>query len=105
MFKPFSSLVGLKIPYPGFIIFSMEQRGRPYVVRAYDPDWVRRYEEEKTIITPIFADTALKIEHVGSTSIPGMWAKPQIDILVVVNKITDADKFISPMTALGYNYQ
>lgn len=62
------------------------------------------YEKERTIISGVFGKTALAIEHIGSTAVPGIWAKPQIDILVMVENLNQVDKFIDRMIAKGYNY-
>lgn len=83
----------------------MEQKERPYSVIPYNPKWKKDYEKEREILKNIFKKKALMIEHIGSTSIKGMWAKPQIDILVVINKFQEADNLIKKMESKGYTYQ
>ena len=68
----------------------------------YDPRWPARFETERARIASAIGDTALRIEHIGSTSIPGLAAKPIIDILVVVPKITDDARFVPALEAAGY---
>lgn len=82
-----------------------EKRKRPYKVVSYNSDWKKRFNKEKEIIASVFKDKALCIEHVGSTAVEGMWAKPQIDILVMVEVLSDVDKEIHmAMKGAGYRY-
>jgi|AntAceMinimDraft_9_1070365.scaffolds.fasta_scaffold28725_1 GrpB-like predicted nucleotidyltransferase (UPF0157 family) len=83
----------------------MEKRDRPYSVEPYNPEWVQKYEKEKEIIKNILGDKVLSIEHIGSTSVKGMWAKPQIDILVIVELLKDVDDFKEEMEEAGYIYE
>jgi GrpB-like predicted nucleotidyltransferase (UPF0157 family) len=52
----------------------------------------------------VFGDQALAIEHIGSTAIPGLFAKPIIDLTVLIRKRSQADLFIQPLQQLGYMY-
>ncbi|MGC9603609.1 MAG: GrpB family protein [Minisyncoccia bacterium] len=84
----------------------MEKKDRPYSVVPYNPNWVARFEEEKRILADVFKTKAISIEHIGSTSIPGIWAKPQIDILITVKNLNDVDDaIVREMESKGYNYQ
>lgn len=56
-------------------------------LEAYNADWIKMYEQEKKNLQDIFKDTALSIEHIGSTSIIGLKAKPIIDISVSVKEL------------------
>jgi len=60
---------------------------RPYYIESYNPDWALQYSQIEKDIKQSFGDKPLSIEHTGSTSIPGMSAKPLIDVLVVVEKM------------------
>lgn len=64
-------------------------------LEKYSSNWVNEFNEEKEILSKIFGDIALKIEHVGSTSIDGLSAKPIIDIAIAVNKLEDFEKIKS----------
>ena len=55
----------------------------------YNPEWKNSFELEKIVLSNIFKDIALSIEHVGSTSIEGLSAKPIIDILVIIKTFSD----------------
>ena len=83
----------------------MEKKDRPYSVMPYNKEWAKKYKQEQKIIAGIFGDVAVSIEHIGSTSVEGMWAKPQIDILVIVNDLYLVDSLISKMETEGYTYQ
>lgn len=73
-------------------------------ILTYQPNWLEKFKTEKEILQNIFGDEALNIEHIGSTSIEGLPAKPIIDIAVMIENHKDADKFIEPLTKIGYKY-
>lgn len=75
---------------------------RKYSVSDYSPDWVNQFISIKKIIMGVFGDCAIQIEHVGSTSVPGMKAKPLIDVLVVVDKMQDFSIEKNIMMERGY---
>ena len=68
----------------------------------YDPEWPRLYAREADRIGAALGPRALRIEHVGSTSVPGLAAKPLIDIVLVVADTRDEDAYVSPLEAAGY---
>jgi GrpB-like predicted nucleotidyltransferase (UPF0157 family) len=68
----------------------------------YDPKWPREFERHANVIARALGDTALLIEHIGSTSVPGLAAKPIIDILVVVADSTDESAYLPQLEAAGY---
>lgn len=75
---------------------------RKVAVTAYNPDWPSRFQREAELIRAIFKDEILQIHHIGSTSIPGLAAKPVIDIMPVVIDIELVDRFNTEMISLGY---
>jgi GrpB-like predicted nucleotidyltransferase (UPF0157 family) len=75
------------------------------VVVDYDADWPRRFEELCARLSPRLADVAVRIEHVGSTSVPGLAAKPIIDVTVVVAARRDVPAAIDRLASLGYRHQ
>lgn len=79
------------------------KRGNVRIVE-YDPDWVNKYENEKANLIEIFSDHIIKIEHVGSTAVPGLASKPIIDILIGVKSFTELTYFIEKMPEIGYEY-
>lgn len=74
------------------------------VVADYDANWPRLFELERHRILTVVGDVVVAIEHVGSTAVPGLAAKPIIDILAGVPRLADADDCIEPLTLLGYEY-
>lgn len=71
----------------------------------YNPKWVRIFKQEERILRDAIGNIALDIQHVGSTAIPGMPAKPIIDIAVGVLSLKDVKKCIKPFEKLGYKYK
>jgi GrpB-like predicted nucleotidyltransferase (UPF0157 family) len=71
----------------------------------YNPEWTRLYEEERELIQKVIGRVAVAIEHIGSTAVPGLGAKPTIDIMVAVPRISDAEKCMEPLSSIGYEYQ
>jgi GrpB-like predicted nucleotidyltransferase (UPF0157 family) len=72
------------------------------VVVSYDPAWPGMFQEEAARIAAVFGDELLSIHHIGSTAVPGLAAKPIIDILPIVRNIEKVDSFNEEMTGLGY---
>jgi len=69
----------------------------------YTPDWPLRFEEGAALLREIYGDLILRFEHFGSTSVPGMKAKPVIDMMVIVRDITAVDEYNPRMIAAGYD--
>jgi GrpB-like predicted nucleotidyltransferase (UPF0157 family) len=76
--------------------------GRGVAVVPYDPAWAERYEVERARIVVALGPTALRVAHVGSTSVVGLEAKPVIDILISVESIRDESAFRPALESLGY---
>ncbi|MFD6162940.1 GrpB family protein [Nocardia sp. NPDC060256] len=68
----------------------------------YDPTWPERFADERARIATALGVTARRIDHIGSTSIPGLAAKPIIDIDVSVPDIEDENTYLEPLLAAGY---
>lgn len=81
--------------------------GRPPVenieVVQYDPDWPDIFKELECGIRATLGDTALSIEHVGSTAVPGLAAKPVIDIDLTVADPTEETSYVPQLEGLGYD--
>lgn len=69
----------------------------------YDPAWPAQFEAEAARIAPAFGKTLVSIEHIGSTAVAGIKAKPLIDLLVVVGDIREVDRRTARLVAMGYN--
>jgi GrpB-like predicted nucleotidyltransferase (UPF0157 family)/chloramphenicol 3-O-phosphotransferase len=77
----------------------------PIVVSDYDHEWPLFFEEIAQRVRDAVADLSARVEHVGSTSVPGLAAKPIIDIDVVVDSAEDLAPAIERLRSLGYVYQ
>jgi GrpB-like predicted nucleotidyltransferase (UPF0157 family) len=74
----------------------------PIALVEYDPSWPRLFAREAERIRVVLGDTARCIEHVGSTSVPGLAAKPIIDILLIVANSADEPSYVPQLEAAGY---
>jgi GrpB-like predicted nucleotidyltransferase (UPF0157 family) len=68
----------------------------------YDPAWPALFEREAERIRAALGPKALRIEHVGSTSVPGLAAKPVLDVDLVVADSSDEDAYVPELEAAGY---
>ena len=59
------------------------------IIQDYNLQWAEQFESLKSFLTPNFNNKIIKIEHVGSTSVPGMKAKPIIDLDIVIENNND----------------
>lgn len=75
---------------------------REISINDYDPDWPRQFEKHAQIIANALGNIALRIEHIGSTSVTDLGAKPIIDILVVVSNAADESLYLSQLIEAGY---
>ncbi|HIS03446.1 MAG TPA: GrpB family protein [Candidatus Pullichristensenella avicola] len=75
---------------------------RKIVVVAYRPEWSEAFRAEAARIAAVLGENLVAIHHIGSTSVPGLCAKPIIDILPVVRDIEVVDKCNAAFIALGY---
>lgn len=73
---------------------------RELVIAPYDPAWATTFEAHRARIAA--AADVVRIEHIGSTSVPGLAAKPIVDVLVTVTDITDEHAYLAPLLAAGY---
>jgi len=76
----------------------------PIVIEDYNPDWPLRYEYEKAAIVQACGHILAAIEHIGSTAVPGLAAKPIIDIMGGLRELADATQCIGPLASIGYAY-
>lgn len=80
--------------------------GRRPVARVeivdYDSRWPLRFERERERLQQALAGRARRIEHIGSTAVPGLAAKPIVDILVTVEHVDNDEELVSALEAAGY---
>ncbi|MGH6956195.1 MAG: GrpB family protein [Caulobacteraceae bacterium] len=77
----------------------------PVVIVDYDPGWRRRYEALRAPIAEALGDLAEAVEHVGSTSVPGLAAKPTIDLVARLRPAADLAAAIERLARLGYAHE
>jgi GrpB-like predicted nucleotidyltransferase (UPF0157 family) len=82
----------------------MNKSSPTVVVTEYDPEWPQRFEDLRARIWPAVVGVADRIEHVGSTSVPGLAAKPIIDMTIVVRQRADVPPAIDRLATLGYRH-
>ncbi|MDH5689684.1 MAG: GrpB family protein [Candidatus Bathyarchaeota archaeon] len=76
---------------------------RPVTIVEYDPEWPSLYEKEKGEIIGAIGRIVKSIEHIGSTSVPGLAAKPIVDIMAGVDSEAEADRCIAILADIGYD--
>lgn len=72
------------------------------IIANYDATWPERFAELKRRVEQALAATALSVEHIGSTSVPGLAAKPIIDILLTVRSVTDEASYVGALEQVGF---
>ncbi|MFW9807534.1 MAG: GrpB family protein [Candidatus Thorarchaeota archaeon] len=82
----------------------MHKPSKPVTVEKYNPEWVSWFERLNTFFQSKLDQYVIRIEHVGSTSIPGMIAKPIIDFDIVIH-MSDFDEVRSRLEMIGYVHQ
>jgi GrpB-like predicted nucleotidyltransferase (UPF0157 family) len=78
---------------------------RPIIVVDYDPQWSLLFAREQEAILAALGNRVLMVEHIGSTAVPGLAAKPVIDMAVGIQSLADAPALISYLEQLGYVYE
>jgi GrpB-like predicted nucleotidyltransferase (UPF0157 family) len=85
----------------------MSGRGdhEPVRIEPYDPGWPERYDRERAALEEVLGEAVTGgVHHIGSTAVPGLDAKPIIDVLVGVEDLETARSYIEPLKALDYVY-
>lgn len=85
-----------------YTVFLTFQIAMKVEVVPYNPNWRSQFENESKHIKLALGENVLNIHHIGSTSIPNIYAKPVIDFLIEVQDIAKVDEQSSAMEALGY---
>lgn len=74
------------------------------LVTEYNPLWHDMFESEAKIIQQILGENCIEVYHIGSTAVPGLAAKPIIDILPIVDDLASVDMAASDFESVGYEY-
>lgn len=75
---------------------------RTLLIEDYSPAWQAAYSVHHARITSAMGENAIAVEHIGSTSVPGLAAKPIIDVLVTVPDITAEEDYLEQLVSIGY---
>jgi GrpB-like predicted nucleotidyltransferase (UPF0157 family) len=74
----------------------------PITLVEYDPRWPALFEREQARIRRALGDGVVRLEHCGSTSVPGLAAKPIVDMVLEVRDSADEGSYLAPLEAAGY---
>ena len=74
-------------------------------LREYNPEWKKLFVKEKELITSKIFDFIIDIQHIGSTAIPGILAKPIIDIALAIKDLSKVEEIINPLQELDFIYR
>ena len=83
----------------GFVLMPV-----PIVIVQYDIRWPALFYKEKSRILGAVGEKVVAVEHIGSTAVPGLDAKPIIDMLAAVESMSDSLECVEPLRRLGYEY-
>ena len=75
---------------------------REIIIKPYNSEWKTDYIRTEQILKKVFGDLLVDVQHIGSTSIEGLSAKPTIDVLVIVKDITHVDELNKDMSKYGF---
>jgi GrpB-like predicted nucleotidyltransferase (UPF0157 family) len=74
------------------------------IITPYSPNWPTQFHAICEELLSAFAPTMVTIEHIGSTSVPGLAAKPVIDVLLGARSLEDIESKIKPLSEIGFSY-
>jgi GrpB-like predicted nucleotidyltransferase (UPF0157 family) len=74
------------------------------VLTPYSPNWPTQFRAIREDLLAVFTPLVVIIEHIGSTSVPGLAAKPVIDVLLGARSLSDIESKIKPLNEIGYSY-
>jgi GrpB-like predicted nucleotidyltransferase (UPF0157 family) len=75
------------------------------LIVPYDPEWNELFKSEADLLRNAVSELAVAIEHIGSTAVPGLAAKPIVDIVLAVRTSIDAQKCVPLVKEIGYEYK
>ena len=84
------------------VIGDLRPLTQPIEIREYDPDWPALYAREEARIRAALGERVIRLEHAGSTSVPGLPAKPLIDIVLEVPDSAAEASYVPDLEAAGY---
>ncbi|NLX11785.1 MAG: GrpB family protein [Chloroflexi bacterium] len=75
-----------------------------FELAPYNPEWPELFARESVLIADVIGEAVIEIEHIGSTSVPGLAAKPIIDIMLVVESFAPIEEYRRRLEPLGYHH-
>jgi len=84
--------------------FSRHRMNQHLQISDYDPRWPAEFEAERARIGRVLGELAIRFEHNGSTAVPGLAAKPIIDLQVSVKALQPISRYAEPLASLGYRH-
>jgi GrpB-like predicted nucleotidyltransferase (UPF0157 family) len=92
---------------PGFEVIPGSERDEadPIELVQYDPEWPLRFEARRQRLSKVMRPRPIRIDHVGSTAIPGLAAKPVVDIQISVEDIRDESAYVPPIESIGVQFR
>jgi GrpB-like predicted nucleotidyltransferase (UPF0157 family) len=91
----------MEVIWPGFEKVADSKHTGPVELVDYDPEWGTRYEMWRERLAQTLGPVATRIAHIGSTSVPGLCAKPIVDVMVVVDDPDDESRYVPACEATG----
>ena len=79
-------------------------RHKHIAIAEYDPDWIDSFQREVICLQRLMGDILIQAHHIGSTSVPGLAAKPVVDLLLEVTDVRELDDLQSTIIASGYQF-
>src|SRR4051794_20270871 len=80
----------------------LKPHNAPVTLSDYDAQWPELFEREAARIRNVLGDAVIRLEHTGSTSVPGLAAKPVIDMTLAIPDSSDEDAYVPALEAAGY---
>lgn len=77
---------------------------RRVIIEPYNPLWPKIFSQEKTLLLSVLRDSGIVIEHIGSTAIPGLAAKPIIDMMIGIKDLETTKAYIPLLETISYEY-
>lgn len=82
--------------------YDLPRKSRPVVVVPYSPEWPESFRRQAAALRGVLGSHALRIDHIGSTAVPGLAAKDIIDVQVTVNDLDDGAGWLAALGSAGY---
>lgn len=96
------AMAAISVVFPGFsLVPGSERTGDPLEVARYDPAWPEQFARWRATFARALGRAAIRVEHFGSTAVPGLAAKPVIDVLIGVADVADDASYLPPLEATG----